>query len=98
MVRTCKYSEPQVKQNVRTTPTGIANVNKLYINTKTPLALNIGDLLDEIGLGNLVILQKSDVPGFSSTVIAQSVSKCSDIYQLLVATLVYIVNTQKTIT
>ena len=87
MVRTCKYSEPQVKLNYRTTPTGIANVNKLYINTETPLALNIGDLLDEIGMGNLVILHKSDVPGFSSAVIEQSVSKCSEIDQLLVGKL-----------
>ena len=76
-----------MKQNVRTTPTGIANVNKLYINTETPLALNIGDLLDEIGMGNLVILHKSDVPGFSSAVIEQSVSKCSEIDQLLVGKL-----------
>ena len=85
MVRTCKYSEPQVKQNVRTTPTCFSNVNKLYINTETPLALNIGDLLDEIGMGNLVILHKSDVPCFSSAVIAQSVVKCSELDQLLVA-------------
>ena len=61
MVRTCKYKEPQAKQNIRTTPTGFANVIATYINIETLFAHSVGDLLDEIGQGTLYWRQSINV-------------------------------------